>query len=59
MGEVWLILVTHDREVFTARCATTMATPPSVATEAVNNRNVICSESRMTPPKAAIIGTVS
>jgi len=46
-------------DFFAARCATTTATPPSVAAEAINKRNVICSESMTTPPKAAITGTVS
>ena len=51
--------VTHGFDAFAERCVITIATPPSVAAEAINKRNVICSESMTTPPKAAITGTES
>ena len=44
---------------FTLRCVNTIATPPSVAADAINSRNVTSSDSNMTPPIAAITGTDS
>lgn len=57
--DVVAAVASRDDVQLLARCASTIQTPPRVATDANNSRVVTSSDMNATPPRAAIAGTDS